>query len=162
LKIGILIILRLYTYLKSNMMKIAIGGDHAGFQYKKELVKLLKDAGHEVKDFGPHSEDSVDYPDFAHPVSRGVDSKEFDRGVLICGSGNGVAITANKYKGVRAALCWGAELAKLSRQHNDANIICLPARFISLQEAKDCLSAFLSTSFEGGRHKTRVEKISEC
>ena len=141
-------------------MKIAIGGDHAGFQYKIELVKFLKESGHEVTDFGPNSEDSVDYPDFAHPVSKGVDSNEFDLGVLICGSGNGVAITANKYKGVRAALCWGVELAKLSRQHNNANILCLPARFISIQEAKDCLAAFLTTPFEGGRHQTRVDKIS--
>lgn len=143
-------------------MKIAIGGDHAGFQYKKEIVKALKDKGHEVKDFGPNSEDSVDYPDFAHPVSGGVDKKEFDRGILICGSGNGVAITANKYKGVRAALCWDTELAKLSRQHNDANVLCLPARFINLEDAKASVDAFLDTPFEGGRHATRVDKISNC
>lgn len=143
-------------------MKIAIGGDHAGFQYKKDLVKMLKDNGHEVKDFGPNSEDSVDYPDFAHPVSKGVDDKSFDLGILICGSGNGVAITANKYKGVRAALCWDKDLAKLSRQHNDANILCLPSRFISMTEAKQCVEAFLSTPFEGGRHQSRVEKISNC
>jgi ribose 5-phosphate isomerase B len=143
-------------------MKISIGGDHAGFQYKKEIINYLRDNGHEVKDFGPNSEDSVDYPDFAHPVSKSVDDKTADRGILICGSGNGVAITANKYKGVRAALCWGKELAALSRQHNDANIICLPARFISLEEAKACVDAFISTAFEGGRHKTRVEKISAC
>jgi ribose 5-phosphate isomerase B len=143
-------------------MKISIGGDHAGFQYKKEVIKLLKDQGHEVKDFGPNSEDSVDYPDFAHPVSKGVDDKTFDLGILICGSGNGVAITANKYKNVRAALCWGTELAKLSRQHNNANVICLPARFISLEEAKQCVESFINTPFEGGRHQTRVEKISNC
>ena len=143
-------------------MKISIGGDHAGFQYKKEIIKFLKDAGHEVKDFGPNSEDSVDYPDFAHPVAGGVDKKEFDRGILICGSGNGVAITANKYKGVRAALCWGTELAKLARQHNDANVLCLPARFVSLDEAKASVDIFLNTAFEGGRHSTRVEKISNC
>lgn len=143
-------------------MKIAIGGDHAGFQYKKEVVQALKDQGHEVKDFGPNSEDSVDYPDFAHPVSKGVDEKTFDFGILICGSGNGVAITANKYKGVRAALCWGKELAQLARQHNDANVLCLPARFISVEDAKDFVQLFLSTPFEGGRHKTRVEKISAC
>lgn len=143
-------------------MKIAIGGDHAGFQYKKEIVKALKDQGHEVKDFGPNSEDSVDYPDFAHPVSKGVDETTFDLGILICGSGNGVAITANKYQGVRAALCWGIELAKLSRQHNNANVICLPARFISLEEAKQCVETFIHTPFEGGRHQTRVEKISNC
>lgn len=143
-------------------MKISIGGDHAGFQYKKEVVKLLKDQGHQVTDFGPNSEDSVDYPDFAHPVSKGVDQKEFDLGILICGSGNGVAITANKYKGVRAALVWQAELAQLARQHNNANIICLPARFISLDLAKECVNAFVSTPFEGGRHQTRVDKISNC
>lgn len=143
-------------------MKIAIGGDHAGFQYKKEVVKVLKENGHEVKDFGPNSEDSVDYPDFAHPVSKGVDEKAFDFGILICGSGNGVAITANKYKKVRAALCWRKDLTELSRQHNDANILCLPARFISVEEAKDFALAFLNTAFEGGRHKTRVEKISAC
>jgi ribose 5-phosphate isomerase B len=143
-------------------MKISIGGDHAGFQYKKEVVKLLKDQGHQVTDFGPNSEDSVDYPDFAHPVSIGVDQKEFDLGILICGSGNGVAITANKYKGVRAALVWQSELAKLARQHNNANVICLPARFISLDLAKECVSSFISTPFEGGRHQTRVDKISNC
>jgi ribose 5-phosphate isomerase B len=143
-------------------MKIAIGGDHAGFQYKKDVVKALKDKGHEVKDFGPNSEDSVDYPDFAHPVSKGVDQKEFDFGILICGSGNGVAITANKYKGVRAALCWKDELAKLARQHNNANVLCLPARFISIDEAKQFVETFISTPFEGGRHQTRVEKISNC
>jgi ribose 5-phosphate isomerase B len=143
-------------------MKISIGGDHAGFQYKKEVVKLLKDQGHQVTDFGPNSEDSVDYPDFAHPVSKGVDQKEFDLGILICGSGNGVAITANKYKGVRAALCWEADLAKLARQHNNANVICLPARFISLEKAKEFVTLFVNTPFEGGRHQTRVEKISNC
>jgi ribose 5-phosphate isomerase B len=143
-------------------MKIAIGGDHAGFQYKKEVIKALKEKGHEVKDFGPNSEDSVDYPDFAHPVSKGVDEKAFDFGILICGSGNGVAITANKYKKVRAALCWRKDLTELSRQHNDANILCLPARFISVEEAKDFALTFLNTPFEGGRHKTRVEKISAC
>lgn len=143
-------------------MKIAIGGDHAGFQYKKEIVKLLKERGHEVKDFGPDSENSVDYPDFAHPVSSGVDKKEFDFGILICGSGNGVAITANKYLGVRAALCWQKDLAVLARQHNDANVLCLPARFMPLEEAKQAADAFLSTEFEGGRHQARVDKISRC
>lgn len=143
-------------------MKISIGGDHAGFQYKKEVVSYLKSKGHEVKDFGPNSEDSVDYPDFAHPVAKGVDDKTFDMGILICGSGNGVAITANKYKGVRAALCWGNELAKLARQHNNANVLCLPARFVSLEEAILCVEVFINTPFEGGRHQSRVDKISNC
>ncbi|MBX9853104.1 MAG: ribose 5-phosphate isomerase B [Cytophagaceae bacterium] len=143
-------------------MKIAIGGDHAGFQYKKEIINTLKGLGHEVKDFGPNSEDSVDYPDFAHPVSKSVNDKEFDFGILICGSGNGVAITANKYIKVRAALCWNEDLAKLARQHNNANILCLPSRFIGLDLAKQCVQSFLATPFEGGRHSTRVEKISNC
>lgn len=143
-------------------MKIAIGGDHAGFQYKQELILLLKGKGFEVKDFGPFSTDSVDYPDFAHPLSQAVEEKQFDFGILICGSGNGVNITANKHKGIRAALCWNKEIAQLARQHNDANIISLPARFISLDEAKQLTEAFLTTQFEGGRHKNRVEKISMC
>ena len=143
-------------------MKVAIGGDHAGFQYKKEIIKVLKDAGHEVKDFGPDSEDSVDYPDFAHPVSKSVNDKEFDFGILICGSGNGVAITANKYIKVRAALCWNEDLAKLARQHNNANVLCLPSRFIDLSLARQCVQSFLATPFEGGRHSARVEKISNC
>lgn len=143
-------------------MKIAIGGDHAGFQYKQELIQFLKGKGFEVKDFGPFSADSVDYPDFAHPLSQAVEEKQFDFGILICGSGNGVNITANKHKGIRAALCWNKEIAQLARQHNDANIISLPARFISLDEAKQLTEAFLTTPFEGGRHKNRVEKISMC
>jgi ribose 5-phosphate isomerase B len=143
-------------------MKIAIGGDHAGFQYKQELIQFLKAKGFEVKDFGPFSSDSVDYPDFAHPLSKAVEEKQFDFGVLICGSGNGVNITANKHKGIRAALCWNKEIAQLARQHNDANVISLPARFISLEDAKELTEAFLTTAFEGGRHKNRVEKIGMC
>ncbi|MFN3404461.1 MAG: ribose 5-phosphate isomerase B [Cytophagaceae bacterium] len=143
-------------------LKIALGGDHAGFTYKKEIISFLKSKGFETKDFGPDSEASVDYPDYVHPLSKAVEGKEYDFGILICGSGNGVAITANKYKGIRAALCWGSELAKLARQHNNANIICIPARFISLEEAKNCVNAFLETPFEGGRHQARVDKISQC
>ncbi|OJJ23226.1 ribose 5-phosphate isomerase B [marine bacterium AO1-C] len=141
-------------------MKIAIGGDHAGFAYKQEVVELLKSKGIEVEDFGPFSEDSVDYPDFVHPVAKKVEAKEADLGILICGSGNGVAMTANKYQSIRAALCWQTELAALARQHNNANILCMPARFVSLELAKAMVETFLEEKFEGGRHERRVNKIS--
>lgn len=141
-------------------MKIAIGGDHAGFTYKEEIKQMLAEAGHIVKDFGPFSEASVDYPDFAHPLASSVEKGENELGILICGSGNGVAITANKHQGIRAALCWLDELGALARQHNNANVLCLPARFISLELAKQITQTFLSTPFEGGRHENRVNKIS--
>lgn len=141
-------------------MKIAIGSDHAGFEHKEALKKWLMTNGYEVNDFGTHSLDSVDYPDFAHPVSEFVEKKEVELGVLVCGSGNGVAITANKHQGIRAALCWKEEIAALARQHNNANIVCIPARFVSQQEAERILEVFLHTEFEGGRHSRRVEKIS--
>lgn len=141
-------------------MKIAIGGDHAGFAYKEEIKKMLEKEGHEVKDFGPFSEASVDYPDFAHPLASSVEQKENELGILICGSGNGVAITANKHQGIRAALCWLPELGALARQHNNANVLCLPARFVSLDVAKEITQTFLTSSFEGGRHQNRVDKIS--
>lgn len=141
-------------------MKIAIGGDHAGFAYKEEIKKMLEKEGHEVKDFGPFSEASVDYPDFAHPLASSVEQKENELGILICGSGNGVAITANKHQGIRAALCWLPELGALARQHNNANVLCLPARFVSLDVAKEITQTFLASSFEGGRHQNRVDKIS--
>ncbi|MFI5220896.1 MAG: ribose 5-phosphate isomerase B [Bacteroidia bacterium] len=140
-------------------MKISIGGDHAGFTYKEELKKMLSAEGNEVKDFGPFSIASVDYPDFAHPVAASVEKGETQFGILICGSGNGVAITANKHAGIRAALCWTEELGSLARQHNDANILCLPARFIDLDLAKKIVEKFLKTTFEGGRHQNRVNKI---
>lgn len=140
-------------------MKVAIGSDHAGFEYKKEIIQYLTNENHQVKDFGPFSTDSVDYPDFAHPVSEAVEKKEFDYGILICGSGNGVSMAANKHKGIRAALCWNTELAQLARLHNDANILSLPARFISLETAIECVKIFLSAHFEGGRHQNRVCKI---
>jgi ribose 5-phosphate isomerase B len=143
-------------------MKIAIGGDHAGFLYKKELKSFLESNGHTVKDFGPFSEDSVDYPDFAHPLSAAVEKKEFDFGILICGSANGVAITANKHQGIKAAICWLPELAVLARSHNNANVVCIPARFIDLESAKSIVDNFLKTDFEGGRHQNRVAKISNC
>lgn len=140
-------------------MKIAFGGDHAGFSYKKDIIDYLTDKGLETKDFGPNSEDSVDYPDFTHPLAKSVESGESTLGVLICGSGNGVAMTANKHQNIRAALCWNTELASLARQHNNANVLCIPARFISLDEAKACVDAFLEAEFEGGRHDRRVGKI---
>ncbi len=139
-------------------MKIAIGADHAGFEYKEALSSFLKD--YDIEDFGTYSSDSVDYPDFAHPVSSAVENKEFDLGILICGSGNGIAITANKHQGIRAAICWNTELASLARKHNNANILCLPARFISIKEAQEITTTFLNTEFEGGRHQNRVNKIS--
>jgi ribose 5-phosphate isomerase B len=141
-------------------MKIALGGDHAGVEYKAKLIELLTSQGHVTKDFGPITEDSVDYPDFAHPLASAVEHKESDLGILICGSGNGVAMTANKHAGVRAALCWNTELAALSKQHNNANVICIPARFVDFELAKDMVSTFVSTDFEGGRHGRRVDKIS--
>jgi len=141
-------------------MKIAIGGDHAGFIYKEQLKKYLTSLNHEVTDFGPLTPDSVDYPDFVHPVAESVKKNLADFGVLICGSGQGVSITANKHEGIRAALSWNAEVAQLSRQHNDANIICLPARFIAYDIAENLVSLFLETKFEAGRHQRRVNKIS--
>jgi len=140
------------------MLKIAIGADHAGFEYKEALSSFLKD--YEIKDFGTYSPDSVDYPDFAHPVAFAVEKHEFNKGILICGSGNGIAITANKHQGIRAAICWNTELASLARKHNNANILCLPARFISIKEAQEITETFLTTEFEGGRHTNRVNKIS--
>lgn len=141
-------------------MKIAIGSDHAGFDYKTEIVAYLKELGHEVQDFGPFNADSVDYPDFAHPVASSVENEENTLGVLICGSANGVAITANKHQGIRAALAWQVEIAELARQHNNANIVCIPARFIDLDLAKNITNTFINTEFEGGRHANRVNKIS--
>ncbi|MFC5271031.1 ribose 5-phosphate isomerase B [Adhaeribacter terreus] len=141
-------------------LKIAIGGDHAGFEYKKLLTKQLEEKGHEVKDFGPFSDASVDYPDHVHPLAKAINEKEFNFGILICGSGNGVAMTANKYPQVRAALCWLPELAKLSREHNNANILCIPARFVSEEMASEMTKLFLETDFEGGRHENRVNKIA--
>ncbi|HEY3404176.1 MAG TPA: ribose 5-phosphate isomerase B [Ohtaekwangia sp.] len=140
-------------------MKIAIGSDHAGFEYKEILKTWLEKNGFDVKDFGTHSSASADYPDFAHPVSNAVESRQSELGVLVCGSANGVAITANKHQGIRAAICWTEELASLARQHNDANIVCIPARFIPSDLAEKIVDRFLKTPFEGGRHATRVGKI---
>ena len=142
-------------------MKIAIGCDHAAFSLKEKLKPYLVSKGYEVKDFGCYSEERADYPDFAHLVASGVESKEFDFGLLMCGSGNGISMAANKHKGIRSALCWSAEIAELARQHNDANIICIPSRFVEEEIAKKMVDIFLTTDFEGGRHAKRVEKI-EC
>ena len=140
--------------------KIAIGGDHAGYEYKEKMKKFLEEKGYEVKDFGPFSDESTDYADFAHPLSSSVEEGSTDAGILICGSGNGVAITANKHQGIRAALCWNEELAALARQHNKANVLSIPARFVSLELAEKMAETFLTTEFEGGRHERRVGKIS--
>lgn len=140
--------------------KIALGGDHAGFEYKSKLVKKLESLGYKVKDFGPFSDASVDYPDYVHPLSLAIEAREYDLGILICGSGNGVAITANKHQGIRAALCWNEELAALARQHNNANVLALPARFISYELAEKLAEIFITTDFDGGRHQNRVNKIA--
>ena len=139
--------------------KIAIGADHAGFEYKELIKKWLEKNGYEIKDFGAYNAESADYPDFAHPVASAVENKIFDLGILVCGSANGVAITANKHQGIRAAICWNEELASLSRQHNNANIVCIPARFITYDMAEKIADRFLHTEFEGGRHERRVSKI---
>jgi len=144
-----------------NIKRIALGGDHAGFTYKKELIQHLSKLGYFVEDFGPASTDSVDYPDYAHKVAQSVGEGSCDLGILICGSGNGVCITANKHDGIRAGLAWDTELASLAREHNNANIICLPARFVSEEKALEIAKAFLAASFEGGRHQERVQKIEQ-
>ena len=139
---------------------IPIGADHAGFNLKGKIIQFLESKGYEVKDFGCFSEESIDYPDFAHPVAEMVEENTGMLGILICGSGNGINMTANKHKGIRSALCWNTEIAALARQHNDANIVALPARFISEQEALEIVETFLGTAFEGGRHQRRIDKIS--
>ncbi len=141
-------------------MKISIGNDHAGPEYKKAIVAMLEAKGHEITNYGTDTSDSVDYPDFAHPVANDVESKKADFGIIICGSGNGIAMSANKHQGVRAALCWTKEISALARQHNDANIISIPARFTSIPQAIEMVETFLNTPFEGGRHQNRVDKIS--
>ncbi|TSA28011.1 MAG: ribose 5-phosphate isomerase B [Bacteroidetes bacterium] len=139
---------------------IAIGSDHAGFGMKKYLKKKLAEWGFESKDFGTFSEESMDYPDPIHPLASAMEKGEYQRGIIICGSGNGAAMVANKYMHIRAALCWNNEIAKLARQHNDANIISIPARFVSNVKAAEMVHLFLDTTFEGGRHERRVKKIS--
>ncbi|MFY7899811.1 MAG: ribose 5-phosphate isomerase B [Chitinophagaceae bacterium] len=139
---------------------IALGCDHAGIAYKNVVKEWLQQQQFLVKDFGTVNEDSVDYPDFAHPTANSVETGESAFGILFCGSANGVAITANKHQGIRAGLCWENEVAKLIRLHNDANIICIPARFVSIDLAKEMIETFMTTAFEGGRHATRVGKIA--
>ena len=141
-------------------MKVAIGGDHAGFDYKSRMIRFLKNNGHEILDFGPNSDESVDYPDHVHPVAEAIEKNQADLGILICGSGNGVAMAANRHQKIRAAICWNQDLAALARQHNDANVICLGARFLAYEYAEGIVDTFLKTDFEGGRHQTRVDKIS--
>lgn len=140
-------------------MKISIGNDHAGTDYKFEIVKYLKSQGILVTNYGTDSLESTDYPDFIHPVAEDVENKKVDFGIIICGSGNGANMTANKHKGVRSALCWTKEIVALAREHNNANILSIPARYISLPQAIEMVKTFLETKFEGGRHERRVEKI---
>jgi len=142
-------------------MNLAIGSDHAGFKLKNELLVHLLEKGLELQDFGPDTADSVDYPDYAHKVAESVSTGENNLGILICGSGNGVCITANKHKGIRAALAWEEEIAALARQHNNANVLCVPARFVSKTKAYKIVDAWLDAKFEGGRHQNRVSKIED-
>ena len=142
-------------------MRIAIGSDHAGFQFKAILIDLIREMGHDVNDYGTYSEESVDYPDYIRPVAEAVARGEFECGVVLGGSGNGEAIVANKVKGIRCALCWDVTTARLARQHNDANVVSLGQRVVSLEAAKDLVAVFLTTEFEGGRHVRRIEKIAE-
>jgi len=146
--------------MSTNNKQIAIGSDHAGFSYKQEMIDFLTPLGYTVHNFGTNNAVSVDYPDFAHPTANAVENGICKFGILICGSANGVAITANKHQKIRAAICWNAEVAQLARQHNDANIICLPARFTTIDSCKEMVKLFLETAFEGGRHGTRVNKIA--
>ena len=141
-------------------MKIAIGNDHAGTEYKLAIIGLLKSMNIEVSNYGTDGTDSVDYPDFVHPVAKDVEERKVNYGIIICGSGNGASMTANKHQKIRSALCWNKELVQLAREHNDANILSLPARFISLPQALDMVKVFLKTEFEGGRHERRIEKIA--
>jgi ribose 5-phosphate isomerase B len=141
-------------------MKVALGADHAGYHLKEAVKNYLVSNGHRIEDFGPFSDDRTDYPDHAHPVAIAVENKTCDLGIVICGSGNGINMTVNKHQGIRSALCWNVELAELARQHNNANVLALPARFISEELALKCVEAFLTAEFEGGRHEQRVSKIS--
>ena len=141
-------------------MKISIGNDHAGPEYKKAIVKMLEAKGYVVTNYGTDSVDSVDYPDFGHPVATDVETGKADFGIVICGSGNGIAMTVNKHAGVRAGLCWTKEIAYLTRLHNDANVVSIPARFTSIEQAIEIVDTFLNTTFEGGRHQNRVNKIA--
>lgn len=140
-------------------MKVAIACDHAGYEYKERLVRHLTDSGHEVRDFGTYSAESMDYADTAHPMAYAVESGEYERGVAVCGSGNGISMTVNKHQGIRCALAWNTEIASLGRHHNDANVVGIPARFIPYELAEEIVDVFLKEPFDGGRHQRRVEKI---
>ena len=140
-------------------IRVAIGSDHAGFKLKENIIKALKSKNYSVEDKGCYSEDRADYPDYGHSVALSVLNKEVDFGILMCGSGNGINMSANKHNGIRAALCWNSEIATLARQHNDANILVLPARYITQEEAIKCVDVFITEKFEGGRHQTRIDKI---
>lgn len=142
-----------------SKLTIAIGADHAGFSCKEKVVEYLRSQDYDIQDKGTYSEDSVDYPDFAHPVADAVQAKDANIGIVICGSGNGVAMAANKHLGIRAALCWNEEITRLARTHNNANVLALPARYISDQQAIEMVKIFIDTPFEGGRHEKRAEKI---
>ena len=144
------------------MKKIGLACDHAGFEYKQKIKVLLKEKGYEVADFGCYSDESVDYPDFAHELAKAISNNDCDLGIQFCGSGNGINMSANKHQEIRSALCWQAEIAELSRQHNNANICTMPARYISFTEAQKIIEIFLNTEFEGGRHQRRVNKIAFC
>lgn len=141
------------------MKTLSIGADHAGYSYKEMLKAYAQSLGYQVTDFGTNSEDSTDYPDYAHPLASSVENGESSLGIIICGSGNGVCMTVNKHTGVRGALCWTPEIAALARQHNNANVVCVPARYVSEETAKEIVKTFLETEFEGGRHARRVDKI---
>lgn len=153
-----------HSHHKNTVMEKIVGmaSDHAGFQMKEYLKSLLIDKGYTVKDFGAYSSESMDYPDTAHPLAEAVEKGEVEFGIAICGSGNGICMTVNKHQGIRAALCWTPELGALAKQHNNANILSLPARFISEELARDIVKAYMSAEFEGGRHQRRIEKIPVC
>lgn len=148
--------------IKLNIMTVSIGNDHAGVEYKFAILKHLESKGYTIKNYGTDSLDSVDYPDFIHPVAKDVEEKKADFGIIICGSGNGANMTANKHQNVRSALCWNKEIVTLARQHNNANILSIPARFTALQQVIGMVDAFFNTPFEGGRHQYRINKIPTC
>ncbi|MEN9697098.1 MAG: hypothetical protein RLZ56_519 [Bacteroidota bacterium] len=148
------------SFVFDQSKPIALGADHAGIEYKTQIIAWLTEKGFATKDFGTYNTDSVDYPDFAHPTASSVETGEASFGILFCGSANGVAMTANKHAGIRAGLCWLTEIAELTRLHNNANMICVPARFVSLELAKEMIEKFMTTAFEGGRHQNRVNKIT--
>lgn len=149
-----------YKTKNKKMFTVAIGADHAGVAYKNIIIESLTQKGYTVQDFGANTEDSVDYPDYSHPVAEAVENKKATLGILICGSGNGVAMAANKHQNIRAALCWKEDIAALARTHNDANVLCIPARHVDIELAKNITTIFLTTLFEGGRHENRVNKIA--